>query len=293
MNEVFNKKEEAKLDKAMKRMAFATIGTYIFIIVKAFIDMYNYGGFSKLFETHPILEPICYLSLGIATYGLIVILLNFFRGSNKIVDKVCLVLELPFAFGTHFIFIPFKRYFRPYLLPFFVYIMTFLVVFFLTFILFMFFDENAGKRLSLIMYLIITIYTTLISCAVNFIFKHFIQQDELIDFKEGKNDKEKIQNNHLYELGFNNNKKAYEIAMKYFHQDNVKILIYSFYFITILISSIITLGGFVDEISYVKDIIQVLLLSFATYIGFERIMKNKNLFNLNGKTAENTAVAQK
>jgi len=291
MNEVFNKKEEAKLDKAMKRRVFASLLVTSIIIIESLIKVHLYGGFSKIHSDYPFLITVNYVMLTCIVYAVTMFILGFFREKNQIINRIYFILNLPPVLFTHFIFIPFKRYVRPYLLPFFVYFMTLLVVFFLMFFLFIFFDENAGKRLPLIMYLIITIYTTLISYAVNFIFKHFIQRDELIDFKEGKNEKEKMQNYHLYELGFNNNKKAYEIAMRYFHQDNVKVLIYSFYFITILISSIITLGGFVDETSYVKDIIQVLLLSFATYIGFERIMKNKNLFNLNGKTVENTAVA--
>jgi len=143
------------------------------------------------------------------------------------------------------------------------------------------------------MYLIITLYTILISYTSNLIFKHYIQEHKFIDFKEGESKKERIQNDYLYEYGFNNSRKEYAIAMRYFHQDNVKIIIYIFYFVIVLISSIMTFGGFVEGSLFVENMFKVLLASLVTYICFERIVKHKNLFDISGKILENNTISEK
>lgn len=293
MNKIFNKKEEANLNEAMKGKVFVGICMAIYYVIRTLINVYAYGGFKQFSEAFPHLIPLIYIMGFCLVYILLIFVLEYFREKSKIIDKAYFVFTFPGTLFTRFIYIPFKQHVWPYFLPIFVYVFIFGLIFMFTFLLFIFFDNNAAEHLPLIIFFIVTLYTIVIVYAINFIFKNFIPQNKFVDFKEGKNEKEKTQNHYLYQLGFYNNKKAYEIAMRYFHQDNVKVIIYTFYFIIILTSSIISLGGFFEGTSYIENMFQVLLSSLGTYICFERAINHRNLFNVSGKTIENTAVAQK
>lgn len=286
MNEVFNKKEEANLNEAMKGKVFVGICMAIYWVIRTLINIYAHGGFKQFFETFPHLTLLIYVMGFYLGYIILIFILESFREKSKIIDKAYFVFTFPTTFFTHFIYIPFKQYIWPYFLPIFVYVVIFGLISMFIFFSFIFFDDNAANHLPLIIFLIVTLYTMIIATAINFIFKNFIPQNKFIDFKEGKNEKEKLQNYYLYHLGFYNNKKAYEIAVRYFHQDNVKAVIYAFYFILILTSSIISIGGFHEGISYIENIFQVLLSSFAVYICFERYVNHKKLSSVNRKAIE-------
>lgn len=293
MGKLFNKKEETNLNEAVQRQAFVIIFMTIFYVVRTVIIVYAHGGFKQFSETFPFLVPLIYIMVFCLVYAFLIGVLGGLKEKNKTVNRVYNILNLPTDILGHYIFIPFKRYVWPYLIPILVYFMVFAFVFTLIFLPFLILDPNVNKRLLLITYLVITVYATIISYAINFIFRRYIRQNKFIEFKEGKNEKEKMQNYYLYELGFNNNKKAYEIAIKYLHQDNIKVIIYFFYFIIIFTSSVISFGGFVDGSPFVENMFKVLLASLGTYICFERIVKHKNLFDVNGKILENNAVLKR
>ena len=174
---------------------------------------------------------------------------------NRYINKILLVIKMPFFILTLFM---------PLIKMFYLFIWGFVVPFIICFLVFSVIPEvifNIDLTDATKIYLIVTLGTIII-----ILFSDKIIQ-KVNSIQEG--DKPHRQESQL------------EFSRLFVNNGIAKFSIYAFYFIIIVVSSVVTLNRISTFLE--KDMMLAIVQSFATYIAFERITNNLMLIKLNRK----------
>lgn len=280
------KKEEYSLEWKLRRRIKVSILTSIMMLITTIIIVQARAGLqSYKWELGMIKKSLPFIGI-VCAYLLITYLIGLFAGKNRVI-KICHnIIALPQRL-IQIIMISISHFVMPFFSP-----IALMIGFFAAVLAFVHISFNMILGESAVEYKYLNLYFVLTICAIgaatfaNRIHALKKKRYSDIDFKEGNTLEEILENFGYYSIGIMNKERIYRTSMKFFHQDNFRFVIYICYFVAIVVTSIMKLGKANPESFSVNSGLGVLMLSFGTYIGFERIWKNREIFKIRGEIKE-------
>ncbi len=274
---LFVSKIDIKITTAFLTMLF--MGIYGFV---KFQFLENKENVISEFLKFPLTIGILYI---LAYSILIFILISISEKiNNKYLNILVNILSFP---GFIFLVISFlyKKFIEPLLLPLII-IVSIVCFSFLSPILLVsvFVDSPTEEWAPFVYYISLTLSSIVLTTSLNPLYQIIFHRNDY--FNEGESEKEIQANNDFkYAYGFSNFKKIKEKSLKVLNQKYIIFAIYCLYFLGIIVSSIIAILPKQYILFDFESSLKVLIASFATYIAFERILKNRNLIALSDKSS--------
>jgi len=220
-------------------------------------------------------------------YWFLIFHLSFIKMKNRILLIIRVIIELPFRI-FYLIISKLRETIFPRIYPialiFFCFMFLYLVF---SVIITIISGKHFAEYISLISYLTFSVSSIVLTTFSNKVHFGLTNKEFLSMYEEQL---ELRQGNQVYDLTYNigifftdvlNKEKFKIIALKYFSEEKIKFYIYFIHFFALVIFGIFKYGNLSIKHEYLESILDVSLLSLATYIAYEKIF---NIINLRNKS---------